>query len=215
MSEPMGQPIDSAILKVLAVYEERAEREQQVMLTSPAEFAANIEDYLICIGPEAGQLLHLLAVASKAQCIVELGASYGYSTIWLADAARRTGGKVHSLELSAKKVAYATEQLRGLGLEAYVQFHLGDARESLAKLPGPIDFVLIDLWKNLYCPCFELLHPKLAAGALVAADNMTFPPNARPDAQAYQQLVRTKADMDSLLLPVGNGIELSRKAAAS
>jgi len=203
--------MDPAILKVLAMYEERAERELQLMLRSPAEFSANIDEYLISIGPEAGKLLHLLAVSSKAQCIVELGASYGYSTLWLADAARRTGGTVHSLELSEKKVAYASEQLRGLGLEGHVQFHLGDARENLAKLPGPFDFVLIDLWKNLYCPCFELLHPKLAQGALVAADNMTFPPTARPDALAYQQLVRTKPDMDSLLLTVGNGIELSRK----
>ena len=211
----MSYALDPAILKVMAAYEERAARELQLMLRSPAEFSANIEDYLICIGPEAGQLLHLLTVSSKAQCIVELGASYGYSTIWLADAARRTGGKVHSLELSEKKVAYAGEQLRGLGLEGYVQFHVGDARESLTKLPAPIDFVLIDLWKDLYCPCFELLHPKLAPGALVAADNMTFPPSARADAHAYQQLVRTKTDMDTLLLPVGNGIELSRKWPAS
>jgi predicted O-methyltransferase YrrM len=203
--------MDPAILKVLAIYEERAAREQQLMLSSPAEFSANIDDYLICIGPAAGQLVHLLAVGGKAQCLIELGASYGYSTIWLADAARATGGKVHSLELSAKKIDYARAQLREVGLESYVEFHLGDARETLTKLPGPFDFVLVDLWKDLYCPCFELLHPKLATGALVAADNMTFPPNARREALAYQRLVRTKPDMESLLLPVGNGIELSRK----
>ena len=206
--------MEPAILKVLGVYEERAERELQLMLRSPAEFSANIDDYLICIGPQAGKLLHLLVVGARAQSILELGASYGYSTLWLADAARRTGGQVHSLELSEKKVAYARDQLRGVGLESYVQFHLGDARETLAKLPGPFDFVLVDLWKDLYCPCFELFHPKLAPAALVAADNMTFPPRARPDAIAYQQLVRTKADMESVLLPVGNGIELSRKRAS-
>jgi predicted O-methyltransferase YrrM len=206
--------MDAAVLKVLGIYEERAERELQLMLSSPAEFSANIDDYLICIGPEAGKLLHLLAVGRKAQCIVELGASYGYSTIWLADAARLTGGQVHSLELSEKKVAYAREQLCGLGLESYVEFHLGDARTTLAQLPGPFDFVLVDLWKDLYCPCFELLHPKLAVGALVAADNMTFPRPVQREARAYQQLVRTKSDMDSVLLPVGNGIELSRKRDA-
>ena len=73
------------------------------------------------------------------------------------------------------------------------------------------DFVLIDLWKDLYSQCFELLHPKLSQGALVAADNMLFPPTVRPYAKAYQQLVRTKGDMDSLLLPLGSGVELSRK----
>jgi predicted O-methyltransferase YrrM len=207
--------MDPAIVKVLGIYEERAERELQLMLRSPKEFAANIDDYLICIGPAAGKLLHLLVVGQRAQCIVELGASYGYSTLWLADAARLTGGKVHSLELSEKKVSYARDQLRGLGLESYVQFHVGDALETLTQLPGPFDFVLVDLWKNLYCPCFDLFHPKLAAGALVAADNMTFPPQARADALTYQQLVRTRTDMESLLLPIGNGIELSRKRSTS
>jgi len=203
--------MDPAVLEVLGMYEERAAREQQLMLSSPAEFSANIDDYLICIGPQAGKLLHMLAVGSNAKYLVELGASYGYSTIWLADAARHTGGKLHSLELSEKKVSYAREQLRGLGLESYVEFHIGDARDALAQLAGPFDLVLVDLWKDLYCPCFELLHPKLAVGALVAADNMTFPPQARHEARAYRQLVRTKSDMDSVLLPVGNGIELSRK----
>ncbi len=203
--------MDAAVANVLAMYEERAAREQQTMLSSPAQFMANLDDYLICIGREAGQLLHLLAVARKAQVIIELGASYGYSTLWLADAARTTGGKVHSLELSEKKVAYAREQLHSVGLANHVEFHVGDALATLAVLPGPFDLVLVDLWKDLYGPCFELFHPKLSAGALVAADNMTFPPAARADAMAYQRLVRTKPDMESLLLPVGNGIELSRK----
>jgi predicted O-methyltransferase YrrM len=71
--------------------------------------------------------------------------------------------------------------------------------------------VLLDLWKDLYATCFELFHAKLAPGALVAADNMLFPPSARADAVEYQALVRAKPDMDSVLLPVGNGVELSRK----
>jgi predicted O-methyltransferase YrrM len=60
--------------------------------------------------------------------------------------------------------------------------------------------VLLDLWKDLYRPCFELFHAKLAPGALVAADNMLFPPDTRPDAMQYQAFVRTKPDMDSILL---------------
>jgi len=203
--------MDPAVTRLLAMYEERAAHEHKLMLSAPEQFMAQLDEYLISIGPAAGQLLHLLALGSKAQTLLEIGASYGYSTIWLADAARATGGKVHSLELSEKKVSYAREQLRSVGLDSYVQFHVGDALEILRQLPGPFDLVLVDLWKDLYKPCFELLHPKLAPGAFVAGDNMTFPPNARPDAIAYQQLVRTKADMESLLLPIGNGIELSRK----
>jgi predicted O-methyltransferase YrrM len=201
-----------AVAAVLAQYEQRAAREQQLQSRlSPEQFAARVDEFLISVGPQAGRLMHLLATAARARTIVELGTSYGYSTVWLADAARETGGKIHSLDLSQKKVDFAREQLRRAGLEGCVEFHVGDARETLQKLPGPFDFVLVDLWKDLYCTCFELLHPKLAQGALVAADNMLHPPGARQHAVAYQKLVRTKGDMDSVLLSIGNGIELSRK----
>src|SRR5207253_7076457 len=80
----------------------------------------------------------------------------------------------------------------------------------LDQLAGPFDFVLIDLWKNLYVPVFELLHPKLAQGAIIVADNMLQPESARADARAYRQRVRAAADMSSVLLAVGNGLEVSR-----
>lgn len=205
--------MDTAVNNVLAMYEERAAREQQIMQSSPEQFMARIDDFLICVGPEVGQLLHTLVLGRQARVIVEVGCAYGYSTVWLADAARRTGGKVHSLELSSKKVAYAREQLTAAGLAGHVEFHVGDALATLPALQGSFDLVLLDLWKHLYCPCLELLHPRLAPDALIVADNMTFPPSARPQAQAYQQLLRTKADLDSVLLPIGNGIEVSRKRA--
>jgi len=58
--------------------------------------------------------------------------------------------------------------------------------------------------------CLELLYPKLAHGAFVAADNMIYPEIARPDAASYQRRVR-QLDFDSVLLPIGSGIELSRR----
>ena len=181
------------------------------MQTDPAEFARRVDEFLISVGPDTGRMLHLLATGANARSILELGASYGYSTLWLADAARATGGKVHSLEISQPKVDHARAQLARAGLAAFVEFHVGSALDTLPRLAGPFDFVLLDLWKDLYGACFELFHTKLAPGALVAADNMLFPPNVRADAMAYQALVRTKPDMDSVLLPIGSGVELSRK----
>jgi predicted O-methyltransferase YrrM len=83
--------------------------------------------------------------------------------------------------------------------------------DTLPRLAGPFDLVLLDVWKDLYVPCLELFHLKLRPGALVAADNMLFPLNTRPAAAAYQARVRTKPDLDSVLLPIGSGVELSRK----
>src|SRR3546814_15703944 len=76
---------------------------------------------------------------------------------------------------------------------------------------GTFDFVLIDLWKDLYIPCLDRLHPKLAAGGMILADNMIFPPENEENAQAYRRHVRSLGDFDSVLLPIGAGVDLSRR----
>ena len=165
---------------------------------------------MLNITRDTGEFLVVLVRATAARRVLEIGTSNGYSTLWLADAARGTGGKVHSLELSARKVEHARAQLKRAGLDGYVEFHVGDALETLRRLPGPFDFVLVDLWKDLYVPCLDLFHGKLSPNAFVAADNMIFPPNPK-DQAAYRSAVRAKGDMESLLLPVGSGVELSKK----
>jgi predicted O-methyltransferase YrrM len=203
--------MDPSVESVLSEYEQRAEREARLMRSNPAESANRIDDFLLSVGPSTGRMLHLLATGMKAGSILEVGASYGYSTVWLADAARATGGHVHSLEIRQHKVDYARERLARAGLAEFVEFHVGSALDTLPDLEGPFDFVLLDLWKDLYSTCFDLFYPWLAPGALVAADNMLFPEGARSDAMKYQALVRTKSDMDSVLLAIGSGVELSRK----
>lgn len=204
--------MDKAVTNVLAEYERRAQQESPLMQSlSEGELISRIDEFLISVGPDTGKLMHMLAISSNAQRMIEVGTSYGYSTVWLADAARATGGKVHSFELSTKKVEYARVQLKTAGLEGWVEFHVGDARETLAKFAEPMDFVLLDLWKHLYIPCFELVYPKLAPGAFLIADNMLQPALALEHAQAYRDLVGAKDDLDTVLLPIGSGVELSKK----
>ena len=203
--------MDRALETVLDAYHERAEAEHARMAALPqAELRKRIDEFLIYIGPTVGKFLRTLAVGAEAKTILEIGTSYGYSTLWLADAARETGGKVISLDVHEGKQAYARQSLKKAGLADYAEFRLGDARESIKALSGPFDFVLIDLWKDLYIPCFDLCYPKLGRGAFLAADNMTYPEYSRPEGLAYRKHVRAKPDIESVLLPLGSGIELSR-----
>lgn len=202
--------IDPVIERVLAEFERRAEEEHR-RTAVPGSPAVNLDDLLLSVGREAGTLLYLLATGGQSRRILELGSSYGYSTVWLGAAARATGGKVTSLELREHKIEHARQALTRAGLSTRVEFHAGDCLETLKTLSGPFDFVLLDVWKDLYLPCFELVHPKLAPGGMICADNMLIPEHVRPQAEAYRARVRQSGDMDSVLVDVGNGIEISRK----
>jgi predicted O-methyltransferase YrrM len=205
--------LDSKVEAVLAEYDRRSERESALMnRLPPDEVMRRIDEFLISIGPDTGTLLNVLIKAARAQTILELGTSYGHSTIFLAEAARASGGRVISVDVSADKQRYAREQLAAANLESFVELRTGDARDIIVSLPNSLDFVLIDLWKDLYIPCFDLAYPKLSAGAFLAADNIIYPEFSRNDMAAYRRHVRAKPGVESVLLPVGSGIELSRFA---
>jgi len=203
--------MDEAVSRVLTEYEARMDAEDALMRSGDAaHLIARRDDFLLPVGPDTGRVLNILIKSAKARSILELGTSYGYSTVWLAEAARETGGKVVSLELADNKAMYAREALGRAGLADRVDIHVGSAVETLPRLAGPFDFVLVDLWKDLYVTCLDLMYPKLAHGAFVAADNMTYPESSRADAANYQRRIR-ELGFDSVLLPIGSGVELSRR----
>jgi predicted O-methyltransferase YrrM len=201
--------MDSKFQELLAHYHARMADETRQMNSDPAGFSRRRDEFLLAVGPEVGQLLHALIIGRGARRILELGTSYGYSTAFLADAARETGGRVFTMDLAANKQRYARTQLEHAGLAAQVEWMLGDATQMLDSLDGPFDFVLVDLWKDLYVPCLDLFYRKLAPNAVIVADNMLFPEMVRADAEAYRAAVKAKGNLQSVLLPIGNGIELS------
>jgi predicted O-methyltransferase YrrM len=208
MHDPLTDP---AFRAVIEEYEARAAREEKLWETlTPEDAGRRRDEMLLPVGHAAGVLLNVLIQEGDARRILEVGSSYGYSTQWLAAGAREVKGKVTSLELQAPKVEYARAHLARAALADYVEFRIADALDSLRTLTGPFDFVLVDLWKDLYVPVFELLYPKLAPGAIIVADNMLQPESARPHANAYRERVRAAPGMSSVLLSVGNGLEVSR-----
>lgn len=201
---------DTKIENVLAEYHARMESEAILMNSLPiAEGMKRRDDFLLSVGPEVGYFLNTLVKSAKSKTILEVGTSYGYSTLFLAEAAKSTHGKVISLEIDAKKVSYAKTQLTNAGLLDFVEFRIGDALTSIKNAEENFDFVLIDIWKELYVPSFELIYPKLSKGAWVLGDNMIHPPMHKKEALAYRSCVKQTNAFDTLLLPIGSGIEVS------
>jgi predicted O-methyltransferase YrrM len=203
--------------KVAAVFADYVARdvEEQVRMKEmgPAAFGSR-DELLLPVGEAVGAFLHALILARKPSRILELGTSYGYSTLVMADAARAVGAELITMELADYKQAHAREQLCKAGLEHVVDFRCGDAVEMIKADPGPFDFILLDIWKELYTPCFDAFYGKLSEEAIIASDNMITPEMARPDVRVYREAVRAKPDLQTVLLPIGQGIELTVKWSA-
>jgi predicted O-methyltransferase YrrM len=145
-----------------------------------------MSEFYIPVTPEAGRLLYALVRATRPSTVVEFGMSFGISALHLAAAVRDNGvGRVVTTELSATKIAAAKKTFAETGLDDVITILEGDALETLADLDGPVGFVLLDGWKDLYVPVIELLEPRLSVGALIVADN-----TSAPDTQPYLDRVR-------------------------
>jgi len=163
---------------------------------------------MLNITPDTGRFLWILVRARRATRILEVGTSNAYSTIWLADAARETSGRVTTLECDLDKIALARANLAEAGLAEYIDLLEGEAAKTLIQLPGPFDVVFLDADRPQYLTYFELVFPKLVSGGLLVADNAV---SHAHELAAY--LMRVKADprLFSVTLPVGKGEELSFK----
>jgi len=163
---------------------------------------------MLNITPETGRLLWILVRSARATRILEVGTSNGYSTIWLADAARATGGRVTTLELNPAKVKLARENLARAGLADRVEVLEGRAVDSLGTRPGPFDFVFLDADRGNYLTYLELVVPRLVPGGLLVADNVSS--HAR-ELHDYLARVKSHPALFSVTVPVGKGEEISFK----
>ena len=204
--------MDASVRAVLDEYHARDARERPVQrsLVGTPGYESRRNEFLLCIGPYTGRFVNLLVKSTQARSVVEVGASYGYSTLWLAEAARETGGKVYSLEIDPRKVEYSRAMMRKAGLDSQVEFLIGDALVTLAGFASRADFVLIDLWKPLYVATLEAVYPLLNPGALIAADNILLPEQYKRYSEEYLAAVKLKSALETVTVPIGDGIELSR-----
>jgi predicted O-methyltransferase YrrM len=181
---------------------------------SAREQADAFAELYIPVSPEGGRLLYTLVRASRPDTVVEFGTSFGISTIHLAAAVRdnaaageHPAGRVVSTELNAAKVARARANLAEAGLADLVTILTGDARETLANLPGPVGFVLLDGWKGLYLPVLRLVEPRLPPGALVVADDTV---SMAAEMTDYLSYVRDPArGYLSVSFPESDGLEIT------
>lgn len=174
---------------------------------------------------EVGALLYWLASMQRPRRILEIGAGIAWSTAWLAFAA--PDAVIHTCERDKNRIRMSEENLLRLDLQERVALHIGDVREFLGgdePADNPYDFIFIDAEKNGYPDFWHLCWPRLSPGGLLIADNVLFRGIIADGAEypfkyrhnvanlrEYLRLAQETPGTETVLLPVGDGLALTRK----
>ncbi len=200
-----------AQLAELSAFAQR--RESDSREPTAQEVKQFVSDKLVALDRDKAEFCYQLCRATDARRIVEIGTSYGVSTLYLAAALRdniaeRGGdGLVIGTEYEPEKAAAAAAHFDEAGLSRYIELRQGDLRETLLAIEGPVDFLLVDIWINMARPALELVAPHLRAGAVVLCDNTDL---HRKDYADYFAFLNDPANgFQTMTLPFKGGLEMS------
>ncbi len=189
------------------------------LLRSLPDDAARQGVPMIHISPEQGKFLQVLMKAVNARKVLEVGALFGYSTIWMARALP-PGGKLITLELSPLHVQVTRNNVRRAGLADRVEVRQGPAAELLAELDGegPFDLAFIDADKPGYVTYLQHALNLVRPGGIIVGDNASAYGNVwqhQPQAgssnylnaiHAFNHAMATEPRLTSLLVPISDGM---------
>lgn len=154
-----------------------------------------------------GRLLRLLTETIGAKHVVELGTSNGYSGIWLGLALQKTGGKLTTHEIDARRASLARENFKKAGVDNIVKLVEGDAHENVKKIKDPIDLLFLDADKDGYIDYLEKLLPLVRPGGLIVGHNI----NQGQADPRYIKAITANPDLESLLVHGQVSITLKKR----
>jgi caffeoyl-CoA O-methyltransferase len=159
------------------------------------------------IGPEVGKFIAILAASSPGGKWIEIGTSAGYSTLWLAMAARACGRKITTFEILPEKAELARKTFADSGVNDVVELVEGDALNYLPTL-NDVAFCFLDAEKEIYQRCYETVMPQMVKGGILVADNaINFEALLRP----MLDEALSDARVDGLIVPIGHGELVCRR----
>jgi predicted O-methyltransferase YrrM len=186
---------------------ERFERDK----ATETELKAFLSDKLVALDRDKAELCYQLCRATDARRIVEIGTSFGISTLYLAAAVRDNihasggAGVVIATEYEPAKANAARAHFAQAGLSGFIDLREGDLRDTLRGIEAPVDFMLVDIWIRMARPALELVTPHLRRGAIVICDNTA---RFRADYADYFASLESNG-FRTMTLPFDGGLELS------
>jgi predicted O-methyltransferase YrrM len=159
--------------------------------------------------PEDGRLMRMLAESMDAKHVVELGTANGYSAMWFCLALRGTGGRLTTHEIDPERIALAKKNIQRAGVEPLVTLVEGDAHETIKRLTGPIDIVLLDAEKEGFCDYLDKLLPLVRKGGLIIAHDASGQAHMMDD---YFKAITENRDLETVFVDASRwGMCITRK----
>lgn len=203
--------MDNRIMKILD------NLETQSMLEKTRKVDVPTEERMLAITKETGELLNMILRMKKAQNVLEIGMSTGYSTIWFAEAIKENKGQIFTIEKNAKKIQMASENFERAGISNMVKIYKGNAMDVLKEfrikkeLQEFFDFVLIDADKENIVQYFDLVLPLVKEYGVIVTDNMFYPEKYRDEMKKFSTYLRNHNKVKTITCPIGNGEEITIK----
>ena len=205
--------INEKIQNVLSSLEKDIDYEEMHRDEIPSEKRLN------CISKNIGTFYDILLKSINAKNILEIGTSVGYSGLWFADAVMsntQSEGQIITIDREKFKIDSATRNFEEAGVGSIIKIREGDARKILHEIKQEFsenyfDFIFIDADKESYIEYFDLCLPLVKKGGVIAADNILFPERFNQIMADYLSHVRSKSNVQSVTIPIGNGEEITIK----
>ncbi|MFQ2159115.1 O-methyltransferase [Aeromonas hydrophila] len=158
---------------------------------------------MLNITRDTGELLAVLVQTRGAAAVLEIGTSNGYSTLWLAEAVKRLGGRVTTIELDEGKRAMAAANFQRAGLEPWIEQLAGEAGTLLPTLPtAAYPLIFLDSDRQHYQAWWPEIQRLLAPRGLLVVDNAI---SHREELAEWMAEVEQDPTFATSLVPVGKG----------
>ena len=173
------------------------------------------------IGSAGGAALRVLAAATRARAVIEVGTGAGVSGLYLLEGMAPDGVLV-SIDVESENQRAAREAFAEAGI-ASTRYRLinGSAADVLPRMRDEAyDLVFVDADKNAYAVYYEQAVRMLRPGGVVAFDNMLWhdrvadPSHRDTDTVVLRDLAKTVRDdarLVSVLLASGDGLLVAAK----
>ena len=160
-----------------------------------------------------GRTLHDIIIKNNYTRALEIGTSTGHSSIWIAWALSKTGGKLITVEIDERRHQQALENFKEAGLSEYIDARLGDAHDIVPALEGPFDFVFSDADKNWYKNYLDAVLPKLEVGGCYTTHNLYMGSGRRGRGRSgdYLDYLLSLPNLETTVDSRGSGLAISYK----